>query len=570
MAQSSGGNEHNLSQVLSHLGKFIRLERKILTLVAAYAFVIGLFSLIVPLTVQELVNTFSFAIQPVMIVTLTGIMVVVLVFVGLFKTLQHYAVEVLQRRLFVRTAFDITQKLFHTRLQGFNPRVSNYFVETVFMQRALSVLLVDLVHVIAGGVVGMTILIFYHPYFILVNLVLLIGFMVIFFVLSRGGLRTTIAMSQAKYDVLRWIQEISENVLHMKATDSHTLLVQKTDQLTAKYIECRRARFAVLLRQFIASVGGQAVTHGGVLALAGSLLATDQLTIGQLVAVEVVVAGLISNFDAVVKSIGQVYYFFTALEELETVLALPKDQRQIPLSSTVTLPDPTTHGIWVRCKGVGMIYNGVPVIANFDLEVRPGESVAIYARTRTARMSLARLLAGLELPTSGSVSYNDIDLRDLNLSLLNQHRGFMIDSQLSLIEGTIADNIVWRRPSVSYDDVRWALRFTQLQEEVATFPEGINSNISALGETPTSSHILRILLARAIVGRPRLLVCDGLIHDVQPPLRDTILRRLCSKEEPWTVIFVSNDPDLTPYADRQLLLGDSTGTARSSPGLKLG
>lgn len=564
MTQSSGENQHNFFQVSRHLGKFIRLERRILTLVVAYAFVIGLFSLIVPLTVQELVNTFSFAIQPVMIVTLTSIMVVVLVFVGLFKTLQHYAVEVLQRRLFVRTAFAMSQKLLHTRLKGFNPRVSNYFMETVFMQRALSVLLVDLVHVIVGGVVGMTILVFYHPYFILFNLVLLLGFAIIFFVLSRGGLRTTIAMSHAKYDVLRWIQEISENVLHMKVTDSHTLLVQKTDQLTAKYIECRRARFAVLLRQFIASVGGQALTHGGALALAGWLLSIDQLTIGQLVAVEVVVGGLISNFDAVVKSIGHVYYFFTALEELESVFALPKDQRQLP-SSTVTLLDSKTHGIGVRCDGLGVVHDGVPVIADFDLEVRPGETVAIYARTRTERMSLARVLAGLELPTSGLVSYNDIDLRDLNLNLINQHRGFMIDSQLSLIDGTIADNIAWRRPSVSYDDVRWALRFTQLQEEVATFPEGINSDISALGEMPTSNHILRILLARAIVGRPRLLICDGLIHDMQPTLRDTILRRLCSKEEPWTVIFISNDPDLTPYADRQLLLGDSTGTTRSSP-----
>jgi putative ABC transport system ATP-binding protein len=565
MTQASGGDPHNFFQVSRHFWKFIRHERRILTLVVAYAFMIALFSLIVPLTVQELVNTFSFAIQPVMIVTLTGIMVAVLIFVGLFKTLQHYAVEVLQRRLFVRTAFAMAQKLLHVRLQGFNPRVSNYFTETVFMQRALSVLLVNLVHVIVGGVIGMTILVFYHPYFILFNLVLLLGFAIIFFVLSRGGLRTTIAMSHAKYDVLRWIQEIAENVLHMKATDSHTLLIQRTDQLTAKYIECRRARFAVLLRQFIASVGGQAFTHGGALALAGWLLATDELTIGQLVAVEVVVGGLIANFDAVVKSIGNVYFFFTALEELEDVFALPKDQRQLPPSSTVAILDPTTHGIRVKCDGLGVMYDGVPVIAGFDLEVQPGETVAIYARTRTERMSLARVLAGLELPTSGIVSYNDIDLRHVNLSLVNQHRGFMIDSQLSLIDGTIADNIVWRRPSVSYDDVRWALRVSQLQEEVATFPEGINSDIKVLGEMPTSSHILRILLARAIVGRPRLLICDGLIHDIQPPLRDTILRRLCSKEERWTVIFVSNDPDLTPYADRQILLGGSSGTVRSSP-----
>lgn len=557
MGPSPGTHQPNLFQVSRHLGRFFRTERRILVLVVSYSLVIGLFSLIVPLTVQELVNTFSFAIQPVMIATLAIIMVVVLAFVGLFKALQHYAVEVLQRRLFVRTAFAMAQKLPHIRLQGFKPQVSNFFMETSFMQRALSVLLVDLVHVIVGGLVGMTILVFYHPYFILFDLVLLLGFTLIVFVLSRGGLRTTIAMSHAKYDVLHWMQEISQNLLHIKATDSRELLIEKTDQLTAKYVECRRARFAVLLRQFMASVGGQAFAHSGALALAGWLLSIDQLTLGQLVAVEVVVGSLLINFDAVVKSIGHVYFFFTSLEELEAFFAIPKEQRHLPPTSTVPLLDPATHGIRVTGVGLSVVRDGAPLFADVDLEVASGERVAIYAKTIAARMSLARVLAGLESPSSGVVTYNDVDLRHLDLNRINQHRGFMIDSQLSLMDGTIADNIVWRRSSVSYDDVRWALWLTQLQEEIATLPQGINSDISALGEIPAPTHILRILLARAIVGRPQLLIFDGMIHDMRPTLRDAILRRICSKELSWTVLFVSNDPHLTPYVDRRIALDDS-------------
>lgn len=192
MATSPSDIHPNLYQVLKHFGIFFLLERRILALVVSYALAIGLFSLIIPLTVQELVNTFSFAIQPIMIATLAIIMVVVLAFVGAFRALQYYAVEVLQRRLFVRTAFAMAQRLPHVRLQGFRPGVSNYFMETVFMQRALSALLVDLIHVLVGGMIGMTILVFYHPYFILFDLMLLFGSALIFFVLSRGGLRTTI------------------------------------------------------------------------------------------------------------------------------------------------------------------------------------------------------------------------------------------------------------------------------------------------------------------------------------------------------------------------------------------
>ena len=561
MEPSLETHQPHLFHVLRLLGRFFQLERRILALVVSYALVIGLFSLIVPLTVQELVNTFSLAIQPVMIATLAIIMVVVLAVVGVFKALQYYAVEVLQRRLFVRTAFAMAQKLPLIRFQGFRPRVANCFMETAFMQRALAALLVDLIHVVVGGVIGMLILVFYHPYFILFNLVLLIGSALIFFVLSRGGLRTTVAMSHAKYDMLHWIQEISQNVLHIKATDSRALLMEKTDELAKKYMDCRRARFAVLLRQFLASVGGQALAHSGALALAGWLLSIGQLTLGQLVAVEVVIGSLLINFDAVVKSMGQVFFFFTALVELDAFFSQPKDQLHLPPTSSVTLSDPKVHGIRVRCADLGVMHNGKISFNDFHLDVAPGEKIAIHTPTTTTRMSLARVLAGLEPPTSGIISYNNVELRHLDLQVVNQCRGFMIDSHLSLIDGTIADNIVWRRSSISYEDVRWALWLTQLQEEVAALPLGLNSDISALGEIPAPTHVMRILLARAILGRPQLLVFDGMLHDMQPTLRDSILRQLCSKEQSWTIIFVSNDPDPTPYVNRRVML-DNPGNER--------
>ncbi len=74
------------------------------------------------------------------------------------------------------------------------------------------------------------------------------------------------------------------------------------------------------------------------------------------------------------------------------------------------------------------------------------------------------------------------------------------------------------------------------------------------GSNFTRSQILRILLARTIVTRPQLLVFDGSLHNIEPSLRLTLLRRLCSKEESWSVVFVSNDPDIAPLVDRRVVL----------------
>ncbi len=554
MAQDHSDNQGNLFQtVVGHLGLLFHLERRILGLIFSYSIVIGLFALIVPLTVQELVNTFAFALQPITIVTLAAVMVAALLFVGAFRALQYYAVEVLERRIFARVAIAMAQQLPHVRYQGFKPRFANFFIETILMQRAVSVLLVDLINVIVGGAVGMTILVFYHPYFLLYNAVLLAGFNVVFFLMSHGGLKADMTLSHAKYDTLHWFQEIAYNLLHFKSTDSQALLITKTDQLLDSYMSIRRTRFGILIRQYLGSLGWQAVAHSGLIATAGWLLSIGQLTLGQFVAAEVVVNGILSSFDGVVKRMGHIYYFLTALTELNFLFSLPKDQDTATLA--IPLPDPTVHGIRVTCKDLTFAPAGGPaVFDHFNLEVTPGEKIGIYAETTLAKTALARVLAGLESPTSGLIRYNGVDLRHLNLDSVNRFRGFILDSQLSLFEGTLEENILLGRTYIPYSDVRWALRFTELEEEVDALPLGLKTHIRTPGKIFAPSHIVRILVARAILGRPQLLIFEGILHNMHPAMRETILRRLCSKEEPWSVIFVSNDPNLTPHVDRRILL----------------
>ena len=554
MAQDHSDNQSNLFQaVVGHLGLLFRLERRILGLIGSYSIAIGLFSLIVPLTVQELVNTFAFALQPITIVTLAAVMVAGLLFVGAFRALQYYAVEVLERRIFARVAIAMAQQLPHLRYQGFKPRFANYFVETILMQRAVSVLLVDLINVIVGGAVGMTILVFYHPYFLLFNAILLVGFNVVFFLMSHGGLKADMDMSHAKYDTLHWFQEIAYNLLHFKSTDSQTLLIKKTDQLLDTYVGVRRTRFGILIRQYLGSLGWQAIVHSGLIATAGWLLGIGQLTLGQFVAAEVVVSGILSSFDGVVKRMGHIYYFLTALTELSFLFSLPKDQDAATLS--IPLPDPTVHGIRVTCKELTFApADGPPVFEHFNLEVTPGEKIGIYADTTMAKTALARVLGGLESPTAGVIRFNGVDLRHLNLDSVNRFRGFILDSQLSLFEGTLEENIVLGRDYIPYSDVRWALRFTELEEEVDALPHGLKTHVRSAGKIFAPTHIVRILVARAILGRPQLLIFEGILHNMHPAMRETILRRLCSKEEPWSVIFVSNDPNLTTHVDRRIML----------------
>lgn len=224
---------------LARVALVIGVERHILTIVASYALAIGLFSLVVPLTVQELINTFAFAIQPIMIVTLALIMLVGLLFIGFFRVLQTSAMEVLFQRLYTRIAIAMTAHLPRIREEVFVPSYANYFGEAELLPRAIMVMLVDLINVAISGTTGMLILIMYHPYFLLYNMVLLGGFVLVLIAAGQGGVRATQVVSQSHYDLMAWMQDLARNRLHFKATDSASLLLHKTDRHLDAYLAGR-------------------------------------------------------------------------------------------------------------------------------------------------------------------------------------------------------------------------------------------------------------------------------------------------------------------------------------------
>jgi ABC-type bacteriocin/lantibiotic exporter with double-glycine peptidase domain len=542
---------------LLRLGLLVRLEKKILLLIVSYALAIGLFSLIVPLTVQELVNTFAYAIQPIMLVTLTGIMALTLIFIGGLKVLQTRSVEILVQRLYTRIALALTQKLPRFKDEIFSPRYVNYFFEAELMPRAIIVVLVDIINVAVGGVVGMTILVMYHPYFLAFNIVLVGGFLTAIVVLSHGGLKITMKVNDLHYETFNWLQDIAENLLHLKATASTPHLMKKTDALVHAYVSARKNRSDILHRQYKGSLFWQALGHSGLIGLAGWLLSVGQITLGQFVASEVIVGSLLLNFDVVARRIYAIFYVFTSLQELTFLFSQPKDTETTKVS--VPLPDPTVHGVRVTCKDVAFAYpNSTPVFQDFDMEVSPGEKVAIFCGTSTGKTTMARVLGGLYTPTAGIIRYNGVDLRDLDMDALNACRSLILDSQLTLLEGTLEENITLGRSSILYNDVMWALGFVEMEEEVDALPLGLRTPVLRRGKTFSSSQILRILVARAIVTRPQILILDGTLHSMPVTTRETILRRLCSKEEPWSVVFVSNDPTLTVHIDRRIILDQSS------------
>ena len=544
-----------LQENLDRLGLFLRQERSIFWTVLAYAVAVGVFSLIIPLTVQELVNTFAFAVSPVMVVTIVGIMAVILFFVGVFRVLQVYATDILERRIFVRVTLALARILPRYKRETFRSDAISRFFETVFLQRALADFFVDFVNVLVGGMVGMVLLAVYHPYFMIFDLVLL-GSVLLIGILGKGGLRTTLHMSEAKYDVFHWFQEVADNLLHFKTVNCSDLILRNADRLATTYVRARQSRFSILLRQYIGSLTLQVILHTGLLGTAGWLLSQGELTLGQLVSAEVIIASLLLNVDSVVKRAYVVFYFFTALTELDYLFSLPHD-KTLP-GSDLSVPESRVAGLHLTCSQMSWaVQSGGgagPLAQDVRFEALPGEKWALVCPTESVRHRLALVLAGSDQPPAGAVRYNGVDLRDLSTDQINEQRSIVFGRDVMLFEGSTADNVTIGRPNVQFEDLVWALHVVQLDKELEELPDGLGTVVKEGGRDFTPSQRLKILLARAIITRPSLLILDGALHEIPDSLREPLLHHLNSSDCPWTLVIVTTDSHVKNYVGQCLNL----------------
>jgi len=545
----------NIAQdILSQLALLIRLEQKMLGIIASYAVAIGMFMLCVPIAVQELVSTFSFAIQPIMILTLTVVVGSALTGAAAFKILQARAVETLQQRIYTRIAIAFTETLPRLREDSFLPQHANRFAEADLLTRALVAMVADLFNVAVVGTIGMSLLVFFHPYFLLYNVILVVGFVFLLTVFGKGGFLITLEMSRLNYEIYHWMQNISANLPHLRATGNSPYLMQKTDELTKAYAGVRQRRSDLLTgRQYKAAALWQVAGHAGMIATAGSLVAQGQLTVGQFAAAELLAGTLLLNMDTLARRMVHMFFAFVAFREMNAFFSLPQDESGS--RTVIPLDQFGLAGIKVTARNLAYVYpDSTPLFEEFSLDVAPGEKVVVLCQSNMQKTILAKVLAGLLPPSSGVVRYNDMNLVEISLESIDACRSLMLDSHPTLLEGTIEDNLTLGRSSIRYEDVQWALQFVELDEEIDRMTDGLTTKVTGHGHQFTLSQILRLLLARAIVTRPHVLIVDGTLHSMAPSVREIILRRLCSKDEPWSIIFVSNDPTFASHVDRGITL----------------
>jgi ABC-type bacteriocin/lantibiotic exporter with double-glycine peptidase domain len=503
-----------------------RLEWGDVFTLLAFALGVGLLSLVAPAAIEALVNTVAFGILLWPVLVLSLVMFALLFVSAVLRALQTYVAECLQRRLFVRTALGFADRLARTGIASFDGAnradIVNRFFEVSSGQKSIATLLVEGVGIIMMTLVGLIVLAFYHPYLLTFALVMAGAVVFLLVVLGIGGVRTSIAESYAKFDVAAWLEEVARCPHTFRSGEGAMLALERADQLSDHYIATRKRHFAVIWRQTLFALLLEAVGCTVLLGLGGWLVINRQLTLGQLVASELIVTLVLTALSKIGKYVEIFYDLQATLDKLGVLDRLPPE----PTDGETLPADGGPLSVVVELPGPGAMRR---------LELAAGERVAIVGPT--GKTPLLETLALLRLPRPGLLELDGIDARQLDRPATRQQIAFV--GRAEVFAGTLAENVRLGRGSVTAADIRRALEAVGLADRIARLPDSLQTAIPPDGRPLSTSELARLAIARAIVSRPRLLLLDGILDGLDLDSCPGLLDTLFDPAAPWTLVLVS-------------------------------
>lgn len=501
---------------VSRVRRLMALEAADVGTLAWYSAAIGLLSLAVPVAVQSLVNTVAFTALPQAIFVLSLLVMLGLTLAAWLRALRLQTLERLQQRVLVRATHDVVMRVTRARLSALarqgGPELMNRFFEVVTIQKAAAKLLVDGMSLVLQSAVSLLLLAFYHPALLAFDVLLIIAIGIVIVPFGRGGIETAAEESKKKYRIAAWLEDVAGGVRSFKLVGADKQAFSRANALATDYVHSRRKQFKVLLRQTVASYIVQILAVSGLLGLGGTLVLRGELTLGQLVAAELVVAGISTGLTKLGQHLESFYDLTASVEKLGVIVDLEEESVTGQLK-----PPAASDGLTLTFDRVSFGHSeGGRGLSDVSFTLPAHATMVVWGHNASGKSTLAELCIGLHLPDTGAIRFNGVEIRDLALDELR--REVALVGGVEIFDGTVAENLLLGWPAEEADLIG-ALRVAALDTEVAALPKGISTPLGHAGVRLTSSQAARLMLARALTHKPQLIVIDEALDGLD---RETI------------------------------------------------
>lgn len=546
--------------------RLLRAERQDIITLLFFSVFSGILYLAAPLAVDAVVSNLAFGgqsrpyVQAIVILALA--LLGALGLQAIISGFQYYISDIIQRRIFVRTTADLAYRLPRVKAQSLDevhaPELVNRFLDVVTAQKSTALLLLDGVNLIFSSLIGMLLLALYHPLMLMFVVILLALIALSMWLLGKGAVTSSIAESRVKYDVVNWFEEIAAFPFAFKGPGGYQMAYERANHLATEYLACRAAHFRIVMRQIVALLVLSVVAAAVLLILGGWLVVSQQITLGQLVASELIMGTIVTAMAKMGKKLEAWYDAMAAMDKLGHIFDLEIERED------GAQPVKREGGAAVRASELSFGYHE-PLYANKSFTVNPGTRAAIVGPHGSGVSSLLDILFGLRQPTEGHVSVDGLDLRSWYLEALRE--SVMLLRRNEIVDGTVIENLRLGRVDVGLDEIRAALERVGLLDVLLHLPEGLNLRLKIGGAPLSGNQRTRLLFARALVQRPRLLLIDELFDSLDDESFNILETAILDPSLTWTVILATRDHDVTKRCDQIIELAPchlNDGTASQS------
>lgn len=544
--------ETAVNKPLKRFFGLLRLEKNNVYYIYFYSIISGLLYLSLPLGIQAIISL-MFAQQ----ISASLILLIVLVIAGVFLNgfmyiLQMRVTERIQVRLFTLISLAYSDRLPKLQEEAINdyhlPELVNRFFDTTAIQKGISKVLLEFPVAMVQIFFGLTLLSLYHPIFIFFGFILVSLLYIVIRFTAPQGMSSSFEESDFKYKVGYWIEEIARNIKTFKLRGETDLAINKTNEYLDGYLKARNKHFSILQIQFWSFTFFKTAVTAVLLITGCWLFFENKINIGQFIATEIVIIMTLSSVEKIITSIDGIYDLLTSLEKASKIL-------DKPIESIKNSAPQNFEKINIEIHQLNFKYtnDSKEVLKDISLSIKQGEKIAIVGTKGSGKSTLLHLLTGTLTNFNGSIMVNDLPFFSYNLNSIRSKIGFYF-SESEIFEGSLEDNLVVGISDCTLEDIMNIADEINLKDFIAKNKDGIYQQLSTHGKRLSESTRAKILLARAILKKPKVLLLDDFTYLLTKRDKNLITNYLFTTQQPYSIIIKTSDEEIMKKCDRVLFM----------------
>ena len=366
--------------------------------------------------------------------------------------------------------------------------------------------------------------------------------------LGTGAVRTSIRASDAKYDVATWLQDLARVPILFKSNRGDAFALERADQLVGSYLEWRGRHFRILLRQIIGSVTIQVLASTLLLGLGGWLVIKQQLTLGQLVAAELVIGVILGGVAKLGRYLDKFYELCASVAKLDALFDVPYERE----SGSFFAPGGEPASLHIHNLVVSHDTSIAPILDGVSLTIGAGEKVAVRGPNGSGKSTLADCIYRISAPKAGRIEIDGHDVREVHPLELRSEIALV--RGIELFHGTIEENLTLSQNGLSAGRVREALNMVGLLEDLYALPDGLQTVLKGQAEPLSRGQAARLVLARAILMEPRLMILDGILDGIDEDAAAGLLNELTGSRAPWSLLVLTHEQSVARHFETSFVL----------------